>query len=163
VKIEIVELKSSEASLCKELRLRALKDAPTAFSETYEQVIEFDSSYWELISNSMVEPNLQRMFIAKKSANCVGSVYALIDQNDSTVGRLGGMWVESANRNNGIGVKLFNSHKNWAMKLKFKSIKLWVQESENCAKPFYSKLGFIETGIKKQCLDKVLCEMQFDL
>jgi len=132
-------------------------------SETYDQAIEFDESHWIQITNSMVNPNLQRMFIAKDSNNYLGSVYALIDNTDISVGRLGGMWVESTNRNKGIGMMLFDSHRNWAKKLELESIKLWVQKSKDSAKPFYTKLGFIETGIIKEHLDKILCEMQFDL
>jgi len=62
---KIVELHKEESALCKELRLRALKDAPAAFAETYEDALERDDDYWDLISSSMVEPNKQRRFIAK--------------------------------------------------------------------------------------------------
>ena len=136
--MEIVELKKDEASLCKELRLRALKDAPSAFAETYEQAIELDNSYWESIANSMVEPNTQRMFIAKDSDKYIGSVYALTDQTNATIGRLGGMWVDSLYRNKGIGKILFNSHRDWAKRLNIKFIKLWVENSESGACLLYT-------------------------
>ena len=63
--MEIVELQKEELGLCKELRLRALKDAPAAFAETYENALECDDDYWDLISSSMVEPNKQRMLLQK--------------------------------------------------------------------------------------------------
>jgi len=50
--MEIVELKTGQSSLCRMLRLRALEDARASFSETYEQAIKFDDSYWENISDS---------------------------------------------------------------------------------------------------------------
>ena len=96
--MEIVELQKEGAELCKELRLRALKDAPTAFAETYEDALERDDDYWDLISSSMVEPNKQRMFIAKESENYIGSVYAIMTMDDKSSGRLGGMWVDSRYR-----------------------------------------------------------------
>ena len=73
------------------------------------------------------------------------------------------MWVDSSYRNKGIGKILFNSHRDWAKRLNIKFIKLWVENSENGAKNFYAKLGFIETGIIKPHAAKTICEMQFDL
>ena len=164
--MEIVELQKEELGLCKELRLRALKDAPAAFAETYENALECDDDYWDLISSSMVEPNKQRMFIAKESEDYIGSVYAILAMDDKSTGRLGGMWVDSRYRQKGVGVKLFLALKSWAENLGLKRVKLWVEDRDVGAKIFYSRLGFIETGIK-DCTNaktnKNLCEMQFEL
>jgi len=73
------------------------------------------------------------------------------------------MWVDSSNRNNGIGKQLFNSHRNWAKRLNLKCIKLWVKDSAHNAKPFYSKIGFIETGTKKPHNGEIICEMRYEL
>ena len=164
--MEIVELQKEGAELCKELRLRALKDAPTAFAETYEDALERDDDYWDLISSSMVEPNKQRMFIAKESENYIGSVYAIMTMDDKSSGRLGGMWVDSRYRQKGVGVELFLALKSWAEDLGLKRVKLWVEDRDVGAKIFYSRLGFIETGIKDYTnakTNKNLCEMQFEL
>ena len=80
--MEIVELQKEESALCKGLRLRALIDAPAAFAETYEDALERDDDYWDLISSSMVAPNRQRMFIAKESEDHIGSVYAILAIDD---------------------------------------------------------------------------------
>ena len=163
---KIVELQKEESELCKELRLRALKDAPAAFAETYEDALERDDDYWDLISSSMVEPNKQRMFIAKESDNYIGSVYAILAMDDKSSGRLGGMWVDSRYRQKGVGVKLFLALKSWAKDLGLKRVILWVEDRETDAKVFYTRLGFIETGVKdysKTKTNKNLCEMQFEL
>ena len=164
--MEIIELQKEESKLCKELRLRALKDAPASFTETYEDALEHDEDYWHSISSSMVEPNKQRMFIAKASENYIGSVYAILAMDDTNTGRLGGMWVDSRYRQQGVGVKLFVALKSWAKDLGLKRLRLWVEDKEKDAKIFYSHLGFRETGVKdysKTKTNKNLCEMQFEL
>ena len=86
--------------------------------------------------------------------------------DDKSTGRLGGMWVDSRYRQKGVGVKLFLALKSWAENLGLKRVKLWVEDRDVGAKIFYSRLGFIETGIK-DCTNaktnKNLCEMQFEL
>ena len=134
--MKIVVLQNEEPKLCKELRLRALKDAPEAFAETYEDALERDDDYWDLISSSMVEPNKQRMFIAEESEDYIGSVYAILDMDDKSSGRLGGMWVDSRYRQKGVGVKLFLALKSWAKDLGLKRVKLWVEDIESDAKIF---------------------------
>lgn len=160
--IEIIELKAHEAELCKTLRLRALKDSPFAFSQTWEETIGLDDEYWSLITQSMVEPNKQRMFIARDEHEYIASLYALLDANDKAAGRIGGMWVDSCKRGKGVGRKLFLSVKSWAESLALKRIKLWVEDTDDSARLFYARLGFLETGIKDYSKKK-LCEMQYDL
>ena len=160
--MKVIELKVSESKLCKELRLLALKDAPLAFGETLEQALEHDDKYWDLITESMVPPNKQRMFIAKDDGHYIGSVYALEDKNDKTVGRLAGMWVDSKSRKKGVGKMLVESHQQWAKSLGFKKIRLWVEDPNKIAKEFYARLGFYETGTISHT-EKKLHEMQFDL
>jgi len=84
----------------------------------------------------MVEPNKQRMFIAKESGNYIGSVYAILAADDKSSGRLGGMWVDSRYRQKGVGVKLFLALKSWAKDLGLKRVKLWVEDIESDAKIF---------------------------
>ena len=164
--MEIVELKKGELTLCRDLRLKALKDAPGAFSETYIEAASQPEKYWEQIFESLIPPSKNRMFIAKDSDKYCGSVYALLDTNDNRTGRLGGMWVDSFIRNAGVGTALFNSVKVWANELKFTQIKLWAEDSDESAKAFYLRLGFEETGVKdlsRSKINKNLCEMKFKL
>jgi len=86
--------------------------------------------------------------------------------DDKSSGRLGGMWVDSRYRQKGVGVKLFLALKSWVKDLGLKRVKLWVEDRQTVAKVFYSRLVFIETGVKdysKTKTNKNLCEMQFEL
>jgi len=164
--MEIIELKHGELTLCKKLRLNALKDAPGAFSESYTEAAGQPIEYWQRIFESLIPPNKNRMFIAKDSIVYCGSVYALLDTNDSSTGRLGGMWVDSNFRKAGIGAALFNALKIWAAVLKLSQIRLWAEDIDAGAKEFYLGLGFEETGVKdlsRSKIDKNLCEMMFKL
>lgn len=163
-KVKIVELKKGELVLVKELRLRALKDAPRAFAESFREAAQKDDAYWQHMVDALTPPNPQRMFIAQESEWKIGSVFALLDSNDRKCGRLGGMWVHSNYRRRGAGHALVRAVQDWAVRLDLQQIKLWVEDSAGGPKSFYTKLGFAETGLRdtsRSKIDKVLTEMQW--
>jgi len=146
--MEIEELKQGELELCKTLRLSALKDAPGAFAETYLDAINESNDYWQNILEALTPPNQSRMFIARDSGQNLGSVFALLDTQSNSAGRIGGMWVDSSYRKTGIGTALFFAVKTWAHDLALNGISLWVDDSKQGPKDFYLKLGFKESGLK---------------
>jgi len=164
--MEIIELKQGEFELCKTLRLRALKDAPEAFSETYLQASTESNDYWHNILEALTPPSQSRMFIAIESGQHLGSVFALLDAESSHTGRIGGMWVDSSFRKTGIGTALFFKVKTWADDLGLGRISLWVDDSEEGPKAFYLKFGFIESGVRdftREKINKNLCELRLTI
>ena len=99
--MRIRELEVGEVSLLKELRLRALQDAPLEFGDSYEAACERSDSHWQNTAESLTGNSRQRMFIAESDGRQIGSVYALADANDPDGGSLGGMWVETNERRGG--------------------------------------------------------------
>jgi len=57
-------LDSHESDLHRELRLRALRDAPDSFGEAYAELAARPPSYWEDLNRSVTEPGRHAMFIA---------------------------------------------------------------------------------------------------
>jgi len=161
--MEILELKQGELELCRSLRLSALRDSPDAFAETYSEAINESKDYWQNILKALTAPNQSRMFIASDSGQNLGSVFALMDTDNNSAGRIGGMWVDSSYRKTGIGTALFFAVKTWADNLSLRKISLWVDESEQGPKAFYLKLGFKESGLEdfsRSKIDKNLIELQ---
>ena len=144
--MEIVSLQEGEGPLCKELRLRALRDSPGVFPESVSEVAGRADDDWRRLCESMTPPSVQRMFIAKTGDRYLGSVYALIDRKDPSAGRIGGMWVDSAFRKQGIGEALFEAVRAWAEEVGFSKIKLWVDDDEGGRSPFMVDWAFDPPG-----------------
>jgi len=95
-------LEPHEVSLHRELRLRALQEAPDSFGETFADVAARPLPYWEDLTRSVTESGRHVMFLAYEGNDVVGSTYGLVDQ-ENEAGRVGGMWVEPAWRRRGVG------------------------------------------------------------
>jgi hypothetical protein len=62
--VELRRLASHEVDLHRDLRLRALRDAPDAFGETFAAAAVRPISYWEELTRSVTEPGRDVMFRA---------------------------------------------------------------------------------------------------
>ena len=83
-------LEPHEVSLHRELRLRALQEAPDSFGETFADVAARPLSYWEDLTRSVTESGRHVMFLAYEGDDVVGSTYGLVDR-ENEAGRVGGM------------------------------------------------------------------------
>lgn len=155
-------LQSNEVDLCRMLRLRALADAPEAFGVTYADAVFFDSAYWTTFIQSLTPPSKQRMFLACDGEVCSGSVFAMLDRERDHAGRVGGMWVDSKLRRQGIGLALLDMVFEWAKENAFDELWLWCEEGDNAAHRLYEKAGFKDSKNRdttREKIDKDLVEM----
>jgi hypothetical protein len=86
-------LQPQEVALHRDVRLRALRDAPDAFGEAAAEVEARPSSYWEELTRSVTEPGRHVMFVACEGETVCGSIYGLRDAERSAAGRVGGICV----------------------------------------------------------------------
>ena len=164
--MRVVELQAHEISLCKELRLRALKDAPDAFADSLSAAENRPETYWRKMVASLTLPSKQRMFIAVDQGTYYGSVFALVDREQEDTGYVGGMWVDPVFRRKGIGQALLKEVFAWARKHEFHYLKLWVEDEPGPAKHFYQNAGFRETDNRDtshEKIDKDIVEMVYEL
>ncbi|MEJ8816154.1 GNAT family N-acetyltransferase [Variovorax ureilyticus] len=140
------KLEPHESSLLRELRLRALQDAPGSFRDTYSDMAARPSSYWDELTRSVTEANQNVMFLAYEGDHPVGSAFALVDRVRSRTGRAGGMWVEPQWRRRGIGEALLQEVINWARERDFERLQLWCAVDAVGPSSLYRKAGFKETG-----------------
>jgi len=142
-------LEAHESSLLRELRLRALQDAPNSFRDTYVDIAARPSSYWRDLTRSVTEANQDVMFLAceeDEEDRPVGSVFGLVDRVESQTGGVGGMWVDPKWRRRGIGEALLQEVVNWARERGFGRLRLWCVVDAAGPGSLYRKLGFQETG-----------------
>ena len=139
-------LQPNEATLLREIRLRALAESPNAFGETLQQVQAQPKTYWEDLTNSVTQPNSHIMFLAEQAEQVAGFAFGLVDRKDAKVGHIGGMWVDPTFRASGVGYALVIEILTWADQQRQNKLELWVTEGNAKAISLYERVGFVETG-----------------
>jgi GNAT superfamily N-acetyltransferase len=148
--VELRRLASHEVNLHRDLRLRALRDAPDSFGETFADAAGRSITYWEDLTRSVTEPGPNVMFLACEREDIVGSTYGLLDRARSYAGRVGGMWVEPAWRGRGVGRALLREVFGWARERGLRRLGLWAPAHSSAAIALYSRAGFRKTGEERQ-------------
>jgi GNAT superfamily N-acetyltransferase len=128
----------------RELRLRALADAPDAFGSTLERERSFGRLEWiDWIEGW--EGATNTMLVAEHGDQWIGmAVGSRTDEEDHA--NLYGMWVDPTCRGVGIGARLVEGVLTWARSWGARSVILGVTEINDGATGFYEHLGFVDTG-----------------
>src|SRR5262245_48022960 len=131
-------LAAHEVDLHRDLRLRALRDAPDSFGDTLAHATAQPPSYWEDLTRSVAQPGRHVMFLACEGADVLGSTYGLLDPGRADTGRVGGMWVDPARRRRGVGRALLEEVFRWARENGLKRLGLWAPAHHSAAMALYS-------------------------
>lgn len=142
-------LQSHEVNLHRALRLRALRESPDSFGETFADVAARSASYWEDLTRSVTEPGRHVMFLACDGEHVLGSVYGLVDRERREAARVGGMWVDPAWRRRGVGRALLQEVFSWARERGLGRLGLWAPAHSPAAFSLYRQAGFRETGNRR--------------
>jgi ribosomal protein S18 acetylase RimI-like enzyme len=128
----------------RELRLRALADAPDAFGSTIEPEREYGEREWiEWIEGW--EGSTNALYVAAAGEAWVGMAVGSREGEDREA-HLYGMWVDPAWRGRGVGASLVDEVLAWARSWGATSVALAVTESNTRAGAFYEHLGFADAG-----------------
>ena len=155
--MNVRRLRADEAKLFKDLRLRALADAPAAFADPHDEINAQSDSYWEEMTRSVTEPGRHAMFVAEDDGDAVGIAFGVLPRDVPDVPHVGGMWVDPSARTRGIGRALAEAVFDWARQRGYRRIGLWVTEGNRAAVALYERLGFTPTGRRdRQPVDPTL-------
>jgi ribosomal protein S18 acetylase RimI-like enzyme len=147
----------------KAVRLRALKDAPQAFSATYAKESELTDSDWtKRVERWNGETGIGFLAIDKDDDIACGIAGSFLDEDDSlgdspstpAIGVAGGprrahlisMWTAPTHRKLGVGRLLVNEVLKWARGRNARLLLLLVVGNNEDAIRFYERLGFTRTG-----------------
>lgn len=137
------------ALVLKDVRLRALKDEPLAFSATYARESRLSDEEWRERTNRW---NGERavLYLAFDDAvpnHPCGIVACYAEEEDGVPhGHVISMWVDPAYRRAGAGRMLIQEIKQWARAREMRALKLMVTSVNQGAIDFYERLGFLKTG-----------------
>ena len=142
--MKIRAIKECEWKTVRALRIASLEDAPLSFSETVMEAESRPNEYWIDLTRSLISPHM--MLVAENESTTFGFVYGIKDENNLHAGRIGGMWVSSEYRSQGIGTSLLMSILQWCREQNFNTIGLWVPTNNPPAQSLYTNAGFVKNG-----------------
>jgi ribosomal protein S18 acetylase RimI-like enzyme len=149
-----------DAMLLKEIRLRALRDAPSAFSSTYEKESVLSDTEWiERASQWSGERSVT--YVAKDAGAPCAIAAAYLDHEDAALAHLVSMWVAPTHRRLGIGEALVKKIFDWVRLRSRSTLTLLVTSNNDAAIKFYERLGFTMTGkTAPHANDPSLCDCE---
>jgi ribosomal protein S18 acetylase RimI-like enzyme len=143
--ISLEPITPQNAMIFKEIRLRALQDAPSAFSSTYAKESQLSDAAWiERASQWSGERSVA--YLAMDSDIPCGIGAAFLDQEDGTRAQLVSMWVAPSHRRLGIASSLVKAIMDRARLQGVRTLRLLVTSNNAAAIKLYERLGFSMTG-----------------
>jgi GNAT superfamily N-acetyltransferase len=125
--------------LLRDVRLRALREDPDAFLQTYAEASAFSPEQWQ---GRAAEPN-SATFVAEEAAHAEGMASGWVDADPATV-FLVGMWVAPALRGSGVAGELVAHVVDWARARGAARVCLSVEGRNLRAARLYERCGFTE-------------------
>jgi GNAT superfamily N-acetyltransferase len=143
--ITVRAVRAGEGPRLRELRMRAMADAPGAFGSTPEEETEQPEERWSGLADGGVQGGV---YVAIDEDSWIGMAAGHWFARERGVVQLWGMWVEPARRGEGIGERLVAAVRGWATTHGARFIRLGVIDGSP-AIPLYERLGFVLTGETK--------------
>jgi RimJ/RimL family protein N-acetyltransferase len=134
--MEIRPVRPGEGGKLRELRLRALADAPDAFSATYEGDAARPPEWWER----------QDVVIAERDGRWLGMVGRFVDPDLPAVAILWGTWVDPSARGSGAGRALLAAALEAVRDAGLRRAELTVADGARGAERLYAAAGLRRTG-----------------
>jgi len=139
----------ADGALLREVRLRALRDAPEAFASTYDAEVQRPQSFWDDRVRNAAAGNDIYSGLAVVDGQTVGLVGGFRNDEDGHHADIDlvSMWVAPSHRGSGVAEQLVDAVLEWARDdARAEVVGLWVTRGNDRAQRFYERLGFVETG-----------------
>jgi len=128
----------------RDVRLRALQDAPLAFGSTYARESRFSDEEWlGRVARWNGESGIG--YLAMDRGHGHGIAGVLLEE-EGACAHLVSMWVAPTHRKCGTGRLLVDEIANWSRQRGVDVLQLMVTSSNEPAMLFYQRLGFSRTG-----------------
>ncbi len=130
--------------LVRAVRLRALTDAPDAFSTTFAEDEARGDADWQV---RVADRTVAQFLAVSPAGDGLGMVVGAPHTGGTETAGLFGMWVAPESRGRGIGRALVQSVIDWARGEDYRRILLDVGDMNVPAIRLYESCGFLPTGV----------------
>lgn len=139
----VARIRADQWRILKDVRLRALEDAPYAFGTTLSEGKQRTDRDWQDMARDHANLSDRAYFMAYVGDNPCGMAGCY--RRASNVVMLTAMWVAPEFRGQNIGEQIVSAVIEWAREGGATTLEAWVSEN-NPARFFYQKIGFEETS-----------------
>jgi len=137
---------ANDWQVLREIRLEALRDAPSAFGSTYaEQAVFAEADWRSRISRGKTFFAYISEVNGVKPDGLVGGL-----QEEAATVELVSLWVRPHARGMGVGEVLVETVIRWARATNASSVHLWFTETNQRARRLYERCGFSPTGERQE-------------
>ena len=144
--MEVRRIRAGEWRELRELRLRALADAPDAFGSTLEEESNLSEEAWRDWAAGGADGGTSFVAIAMDGGRWIGMAIGAPHLDHPGDAGLFAMWVDPADRGQGIGRRLVTDVISWADAASFPAIRLRVTTTNDAAMHLYDTCGFVDAG-----------------
>lgn len=146
MELRLRQIRPGEGERLRDIRLRALREAPGAFASTFESESRRTDPEWEEAVRRWSSGDSSVTFVAEVEGRWVGIVAVRRQRASPRVAELLSMWVDPAIRRAGAGRQLVDEAVGWARRAGAEVVELWVASGNEAAAAFYALAGFAATG-----------------
>ena len=141
--MEARQAQGADWEALRQLRLRALADAPDAFASTLEAEVAFPAEVWrQRAEGGPAAAN----FIARQGGLDIGLAAVFAEPDAPGRMHLVSMWVDPGYRRRGVARALVGQVVRWAADRRAHEVVLWVADHNTAARRLYEQIGFRPTG-----------------
>jgi GNAT superfamily N-acetyltransferase len=145
--VRLRRLRACDAARLRELRLRALREAPDAFATTFDEARARPPSYWAEWARAPVEE--QVTVVAIDGGRWVGMASGWLLEDSPASAWLARLWVDPGARRAGLGSRLIEAVAEWARERGAITLELSVTANNVAAARLYASAAFVETGRRR--------------
>ena len=145
----IRRIRPDEVEVYREFRLRALADAPDAFSDSIAAALARPPSFWTERVAQTSEGINSVLFVAVDPATdrWLGMTGCYFDTENKAEAMVVSVWVEPAARRQGLAGRLVLAAQAWAKERGVRRLRLWVTATNLGAQRVYTAAGFALTEV----------------
>ncbi len=130
----------------RDIRLRALRDAPDAFGSTWAAEAARADADWAARLQAAAAGGWDRVLFAVNGEQACGLVWCKLCADEPGVADLFQMWVDPAARGRGAGQALLAQAVAWAWQMGMRRVRLGVTAADSPAMRLYLAHGFRAQG-----------------
>jgi len=150
--VEVRRIRPDEVEAYRDVRLRALRLAPYAFSTTFEEASTRSDEEWrEFTGRLATSAQMAGFALDRGDGNFGGLVSVRVEAEvgeagEVSEGEVNQMWLDEDLRGGDWGRALLDACEHFAADAGLERLTLWVAEGNERASRLYARCGYVPTG-----------------